>query len=333
MKSTEEALVGDTLFHADVPPKPFTGFKVPKPMVFGGIYPASQSDFTALDEAIHKLKLTDPSVVIQKDSNDILGLGFRCGFLGLLHMDVFSQRLRQEYGAAVITTAPTVTYKVKLVGGDLIEVSNPSDWPDAGLITATEEPVLNITIVCPKEYMGDIVKLCQDKRSSNQIVTFLDEHRVLMKYTIPLPEVITEFYDKLKTISSGYATLDYEIGGYAPAALVKITTLLNGNPIGPLSLITHKDKAYEQGKDLVTRLKQVLKKQQFEVVIQASIGKKIIARETIKAHRKDVTAKCYGGDMTRKRKLLDRQKEGKKRMKLVGNVNIPQEAFLTLLKV
>eukprot|EP01124_Arcella_intermedia_P022768 TRINITY_DN3469_c0_g1_i1.p1 TRINITY_DN3469_c0_g1~~TRINITY_DN3469_c0_g1_i1.p1 ORF type:complete len:622 (-),score=123.11 TRINITY_DN3469_c0_g1_i1:2-1867(-) len=281
MKSTQEALVGDTLCASKYQDLvPFPGFKIPKAMVFGGIYPANESDFTALDEAIHKLKLTDPSVVIQKDSNDVLGLGFRCGFLGLLHMDVFSQRLRQEYGTSVITTAPTVTFRVKVSGDDFVDVSSPSEWPEAGNIVATEEPVLNATIVTPKQYMGDIVKLVQDKRGSGQDVTFLDEERVVIKFVIPLAEVITEFYDKLKTVSSGYATFDYEIGGFQAAPMVKITILLNGDPVGPLSLITHRDKAYEQGRDLVARLKQVLKKQQFELAIQAAIGKKVIARET-----------------------------------------------------
>eukprot|EP01126_Amoeba_proteus_P052031 TRINITY_DN6256_c0_g1_i22.p1 TRINITY_DN6256_c0_g1~~TRINITY_DN6256_c0_g1_i22.p1 ORF type:complete len:537 (-),score=120.40 TRINITY_DN6256_c0_g1_i22:250-1860(-) len=337
MKQTSEALVGDTLFSSCVPKSaitPFPGFKEPKPMVFGGIYPSDDGEFQRLSEAIQKLALTDRAVTLQKDTNDILGLGYKCGFLGMLHMEVFSQRLRQEFGASVITTAPMVTYRVKIAGNEgYTFVTNPSEWPSGDKLLLSEEPILNATIVCPKEYMGPILKLCTEKRGIQQSMKFIDETRVVMKYILPLAELLQKFYDKLKSLSSGYATLDYEEAGYVQSDLVKVTILLNGEPVHPLSIICHKSKAQDQGRALSVKLKETISRQLFEIAIQASVGGKIIARENIKPYRKDVTAKCYGGDITRKRKLLERQKEGKKHMKSVGNVQLSQEAFLSVLNI
>eukprot|EP01127_Copromyxa_protea_P013736 TRINITY_DN3712_c0_g1_i1.p1 TRINITY_DN3712_c0_g1~~TRINITY_DN3712_c0_g1_i1.p1 ORF type:complete len:660 (-),score=158.04 TRINITY_DN3712_c0_g1_i1:39-1739(-) len=337
MKSTGEAMVGDTVYSTRETRDqvtPFEGFKKSTPMVFGGLYPADEGDFNNLAESIEKLALTDRAVTIQKDTNDILGLGFRCGFLGMLHMEVFSQRLRQEHGTSVISTAPQVTFKVQIERTkEWMLVSTPSDWPEGERLIASEEPRILATIVTPKEHMGAVLKLVTEKRGEQHSLKFIDETRVVMKYYIPLVEMLQQFFDKLKSTTSGYASLDYEDGGYAPSDLVKVTIMLNGKPVPPLSLITHRSRAYEQGKTLAQKLKGTIRRQLFEVAIQAAIGSKVIARETIKAYRKDVTAKCYGGDITRKRKLLERQKEGKKEMKSVGNIKLSQEAFMTVLNL
>ena len=333
MKSVKEARVGDTICHAKKSVEPFPGFKPAKPMVFAGLYPVDSEDFEPFQEAIEKLTLNDASVTFEKKTSAALGLGFRCGFLGLLHMDVFKQRLEQEYGLAVIPTAPSVLYKVQKKHSDeMMDVESPSDFPDAGSIEAVYEPMINATIIVPKQYLGNILKLCEEKRGVQKDMSYLDEGRVILKYTLPLNEVATDFYDQLKSYSSGYASFDYEEAGYEPSDLVKMDVLLNSKPVDALSVIVHKDKAYYIGRDLAQRLKKAIPRQLYEVVIQAAIGAKIIARERVAPLRKDVTAKCYGGDITRKRKLLEKQKEGKKKMKQVGNIEVPQEAFLSILK-
>jgi translation factor GUF1, mitochondrial len=333
MRTVREARVGDTIHQYRIPVEPFPGFKPAKPVVFAGIYPLDSEDIEPLAEAIEKLILNDASVSVEKKSSVALGLGFRCGFLGLLHMDVFKQRLEQEYGLSVIATAPSVLFKVKLAHKDeLLSVENPSDFPDPGIIDEIYEPVIDATIILPSQYLGNILNLCEERRGVQKEMSFIDAQRALLKYVLPLNEIATDFYDQLKSLSSGYASLDYEQAGYNPAKLVKMDILLNGNPVDALSLIVHVDKAYYIGRELAERLRKVIPRQLYEVIIQAAIGAKIIARERIAPLRKDVTAKCYGGDITRKRKLLEKQKEGKKKMKQVGTVEIPQEAFLSILK-
>ncbi len=333
MKTIKEARVGDTIYHSKNPIIPFPGFKPAKPMVFAGIYPVEQIEFEALKEAIEKLTLNDASVSIEKKSSPALGLGFRCGFLGLLHMDVFKQRIEQEYGLSVIITAPSVRYLIKLQHDKgTIPVESPSDFPNQHLIEEILEPIIDATIIVPQQYLGNIINLCEEKRGIQKDLSYMDEERVILKYKLPLNEVATDFYDKLKSLSSGYASFDYEEAGYEPAKLVKMDTLLNKKSIDTLSSIVHVDKAYYIGRDLVDRLRKIIPRQLFEIIIQAAIGSKIIARASIAPLRKDVTAKCYGGDITRKRKLLEKQKAGKKKMKQIGNVEIPQEAFLTILK-
>ncbi len=333
MKTVQEARVGDTIFHTRKPITPFPGFKPAKPMVFAGIYPVESTDFEFLRDAIEKLTLNDASVKVEKKTSAALGLGFRCGFLGLLHMDVFKQRLEQEYGLSVIATAPSVLYKIKLkYTNEIIDIESPSDFPDPQKIEAIMEPIIDATIIVPKEYLGTVIKLCQEKRGEQKQFSYLTEERIILLYKLPLNEVATDFYDQLKSISSGYASLDYEEAGYQESNLVKMDILLNGKPVDALSTIVHVDNAYEVGRALAEKLRTVIPRQLFEVVIQAAIGAKIISRETVAPLRKNVTAKCYGGDITRKRKLLEKQKEGKKKMKQVGNVEVPQEAFLTILK-
>ncbi len=332
MKTIREAKIGDTIYHTKNPVASFPGFKPAKPMVFAGIFPVDTDDFEMLRDAIEKLILNDASVTVEKKSSPALGLGFRCGFLGLLHMDVFKQRLEQEYGLSVIATAPSVRYKLMLKSGDEVSIESPSDFPEANLIDTIYEPIIKATVITPQPYLGNIIKLCEEKRGVQDDLSFIDEDRVMLRYTLPLNEVAIDFYDKLKSLSSGYASLDYEESGYAPADLVKMDILLNKRPIDALSCIVHEDKAFYIGRDLVERLKKEIPRQLFEIAIQAAIGSKIIARASISALRKDVTAKCYGGDISRKRKLLEKQKEGKKRMKQVGNVEVPQEAFLSILK-
>lgn len=333
MKTVKEARVGDTIFHAKQFGKPFPGFKPAKPMVFAGIYPVESSEFDLLQDAIEKLTLTDASVKTEKKTSAALGLGFRCGFLGLLHMDVFRQRLEQEYGLSVIVTAPSVLYKVKLEHtGKIIDVENPSEMPDPTKIAEILEPIIKATIILPKQYLGAILKLCQEKRGIQKEMTYLSEDRLILTYILPLNEVATDFYDQLKSFSSGYASLDYEEAGYEPADLVKMDILLNGSAVDALSIIIHKDRAQYVGRELVEKLRKVIPRQMFAVAIQAAIGSHIIARESISPMRKDVISHCSGGDISRKRKLLEKQKEGKKKMKQVGNVEVPQEAFLSILK-
>lgn len=333
MKTIKEARVGDTIHLSKKPVTPFPGFKPAKPMVFAGIYPVDTEEFNAVSDAIEKLMLNDASVRIEKTTSMALGLGFRCGFLGLLHMDVFKQRLEQEYNVTVIATAPSVLYKLKLTNNkDLIDIDSPSDFPESNRIEEVYEPIISATIITPTEYVGNLIKLCEEKRGVQKDLTYIDEYRVILKYSLPLAEVATDFYDQLKSYSSGYASLDYEEAGYEPADMVKMDILLNGKPVDALSTIVHKDKAFYIGRDLAEKLKGVIPRQLYEVIIQAALGAKIISRERIAPLRKDVTAKCYGGDISRKRKLLEKQKEGKKKMKRVGNVDVPQEAFMTILK-
>ncbi len=333
MKSVKDARVGDTVYHTKNKVTPFPGFKPAKPMVFAGLYPVDSEDFEAFKEAMEKLTLNDASVSFEKKTSAALGLGFRCGFLGLLHMDVFKQRLEQEYGLSLIATAPSVLYKVEYTHGQGVEdIESPADFPDANKIEKVYEPVISATIITPSQYIGNLIKLCEEKRGVQQDMRYLDEGRVILKYRLPLNEVATDFYDQLKALSSGYASFDYEEPTYQPADLVKMDILLNGKAVDALSTIVHRDKAYYVGRDLAERLKQAIPRQLFEVIIQAAVGAKIIARERVAPLRKDVTAKCYGGDITRKRKLLEKQKEGKKKMKQVGNIDLPQEAFLSILK-
>ena len=333
MKTVQEARVGETLYQSKKPVVPFPGFKPAKPMVFAGIFPIDSEEFELLRDSIEKLTLNDASVRVEKTNSAALGLGFRCGFLGLLHMDVFKQRLEQEYGLTVIITAPSVLYKVKIEHtGETLDIESPSEFPDPSRIEAIFEPVIDATILLPKEYLGSLIKLCQDKRGVQQSLEYLNEERIILKYRLPLNEVATDFYDQLKSLTSGYASLDYEEAGFQEGDLVKMDILLNGKPVDALSIIVHRENSYVIGRDLAERLRKVIPRQLFEIVIQAAIGAKIIARESISPLRKNVTAKCYGGDITRKRKLLEKQKEGKKKMKQVGNVEVPHEAFLSILK-
>jgi len=332
MKTVKEARVGDTICHTKKIVPPFPGFKPAKPMVFAGIFPVENSDFPLLSDAIEKLTLNDASVSVEKKSSPALGVGYRCGFLGLLHMDVFKQRLEQEYGLNVIATAPSVRYKVSLSNGTEVDIETPSDFPDQNYINDIKEPIITATIIVPQAYLGAIIALCEEKRGKQIELNYMDSERIILKYKLPLNEVATDFYDQLKSLSSGYASLDYEEAGYESSDLVKLDILLNTKSVDALSVIVHREKAYHIGRDLAEKLRKVIPRQQFEVAIQAAIGAKIIARETISPVRKDVIAKCYGGDITRKNKLLDKQKKGKKKMKQVGNVEVPQEAFLTILK-
>lgn len=332
MKTIKEAQIGDTIYHNKKPVELFPGFKPAKQMVFAGVFPVDSEEIGLLEEAIEKLTLNDASISVEKKSSAALGIGFRCGFLGMLHMEVFKQRLEQEYNLAVIATAPSVLYQLKMTSGQTITIENPSDFPERNYIDEILEPVIDATIIVPQQYLGSIIKLCEEKRGKQQNLTYLDDSRVILKYRLPLNEVAMEFYGELKGLSSGYASFDYEVSGYEPADLVKMDILLNGKAVDALSIIIHRDRAFYIGRDLTQRLQKVIHRQLFEVVIQAAIGAKIIARERVAPLRKDVTAKCYGGDISRKRKLLEKQKEGKKKMKQVGSVEVPQEAFLSLLK-
>ncbi|MCB9493639.1 MAG: elongation factor 4 [Epsilonproteobacteria bacterium] len=332
MKTVKDARVGDTFYHVRKPVKPLPGFKPAKSMVFAGIYPVESSEFEHLRDAIEKLTLNDPSIHVEKESSTALGLGFRCGFLGLLHMDVFKQRLEQEYDADIIATTPTVLYRVKMTDGKEIVIENPSKFPDQVKIDHVLEPMVSAMIVTPKEYLGNIIKICQDRRGEQTEMTYMDEERIILRYKIPMSEIITDFYDKLKSMSAGYASFDYEEAPYQVSDLVKMNILLNGKPVDALSLIVHKTRVQTVGRALTEKLRKVIPRQMFEVAIQAAVGARIIARESVSALRKNVTAKCYGGDITRKRKLLEKQKEGKKKLKQVGNVELPQEAFLSILK-
>lgn len=332
MKTVREARIGDTFYHYRMPVEPLPGFKPARAMVFAGIYPIETTEFDLLRDAIEKLTLNDPSVSVEKETSVALGFGFRCGFLGLLHMDVFRQRLEQEYNVTIIATSPTVLYQIDLTDGTTMSLENPSQFPDVQRIAEIREPMVMATIICPTVYLGNMIQLCQDHRGEQKSMKYIDENRVILEYLLPLNEIVTEFYDILKSRSAGYASFDYEASGYQPSELVKMNILLNGKAVDALSVIVHKTAALSVGKQLTQKLKEVIHRQMFEVAIQAAIGAKIIARESVSAMRKNVTAKCYGGDITRKRKLLEKQKEGKKRMKQVGNVEVPQEAFLTILK-
>ncbi|MBO9363727.1 MAG: translation elongation factor 4 [Roseiflexus sp.] len=334
LKQIGECQVGDTITLADAPAEiALPGYRPAKPMVFAGLYPVDTNAYADLRDALEKLKLNDAALSFVPEKSVALGSGFRCGFLGLLHMEIVRERLEREYGLDLLITAPSVEYQVLLSNGDVITVDNPSDMPDPGRIESIEEPIMLITIITPTRYIGSIMELVTSKRGVFETMEHLDPQRVALKYKIPLSEIVVDFYDQLKSRTQGYASLDYTLAGYQPADLVKLDILVNGQPVDALSLIVHRDSAYAQGRALVERLRKLIPRQLFEVPIQAAIGSKVIARETIRAMRKDVLAKCYGGDVTRKRKLLEKQKEGKKRMKMVGNVEIPQEAFMAVLSL
>jgi len=301
-------------------------------MVFAGLFPINNEDYEFLKEAIAKLKLNDASLVYEPESSAALGHGFRVGYLGLLHMEVIQERLEREFGLELIHTAPSVKYRLTLTDGTICEISNPAEWPDPVKIAVKEEPYAKVNIITPQEYIGNIITLLQEKRGIQENIIYLDETKVQIIYQLPLSELIFEFYDRLKSTSRGYASLDYELIGYKESDLVKVDIMVNGEPVDALAMITHRSKAYERAKSVIEKLKHLIPKHQFQIPLQAAIGSKIIARENISALRKNVLAKCYGGDITRKKKLLEKQKEGKKRMKMIGSVEIPQEAFLALLK-
>jgi GTP-binding protein LepA len=334
IKRVSDAKIGDTVTESARPtPEPFPGFKELKPMVFAGLYPVEGHKYTELREALEKLRLNDASFFYEPETSAALGFGFRCGFLGLLHMEIVQERLEREYDMDLVTTAPGVLYRVTTTDGEVLEVDSPAKLPDAGRISKLEEPVITAMILTPAEHVGAILQLCQDKRGIQKKLEYLKSDRVLITYELPFNEVVLDFYDKLKTLSRGYGSLDYHVTGYWESPLVKMDILVNGDPVDALSVIVHRDAAYERGRALASKMRELIPRQMFEVAIQASIGNRIIARESVKALRKNVLAKCYGGDITRKRKLLEKQKEGKKRMKRVGRVEIPQEAFLAVLKV
>ncbi|HLB00543.1 MAG TPA: translation elongation factor 4 [Bacteroidota bacterium] len=331
-KDVHDTKVGDTITSADNPaPGPLPGYKEAKPMVFAGLYPVNADNFAGLRDSLEKLRMNDASLIFEPETSVALGFGFRCGFLGLLHMEIIQERLEREYEQELITTVPNVEYRVTKIGGEVIAVDNPSLMPALGDIEKIDEPFIRAQIITPSDYIGNVMKLCTDRRGVYKNTTYIDPTRADIHYELPLSEIIFDFYDKLKSTSRGYASLDYEFLEYRESELVKLDILLNGDPVDALSTIVHRDKAYEWGKKLCAKLRKLIPRQMFEVVVQASIGSKIIARDSISAMRKNVLAKCYGGDITRKRKLLEKQKEGKKRMKQVGRVEIPQEAFLAVL--
>ena len=334
IKVVADAKIGDTVTEtARQTPEPFPGFKELKPMVFAGLYPVESHEYAELREALEKLRLNDASFFYEPETSLALGFGFRCGFLGLLHMEIVQERLEREYNMNLITTAPGVLYRVTTTDGEVREVDSPSKLPDAGRIAKLEEPVITAMILTPSEYVGPILQLCQDKRGIQKKLEYLKSDRVLITYELPFNEVVMDFYDRLKTMSRGYASLDYHVTGYWESPLVKMDILVNGDPVDALSIIVHRDAAYDRGRALAAKMRELIPRQMFEIAIQATIGNRVIARESVKALRKNVLAKCYGGDITRKKKLLEKQKEGKKRMKRVGRVEIPQEAFLAVLKV
>jgi GTP-binding protein LepA len=333
IKEVGDTRIGDTVTDAERPAAaPLPGFRPVKPMVFSGLYPAESADYDALRDAVEKLRLNDASFSYEPETSLALGFGFRCGFLGLLHMEIIQERLEREFGLALITTAPTVAYRVLQTDGEALVIDSPAKLPPPMRIDHIEEPYIRATIHLPTEFLGNVLRLCQDRRGEQKELKFLGETRAMVTYELPLAEVVLDFYDKLKSLTRGYASMDYEYLEFRPSNLVKLDLLINGDPVDALSVIVHRDAAYARGRDLCQRLRGLIPRQMFEVAIQAAIGAKVIARETVKAMRKNVTAKCYGGDITRKRKLLERQKEGKKRMKQVGRVEIPQEAFLAVLK-
>jgi len=334
IKDVHETKIGDTITDAAHPTAhPLPGFKAVKPMVFSGLYPADTAQYTPLRDAVEKLKLNDSSFTYEPENSVALGFGFRCGFLGLLHMEIIRERLEREFGLSLITTAPTVAYRVTTVTGATLTVDSPAKLPPVQDVATIEEPIILATVHLPETYLGGVLKLCEEKRGRQRELKYLARGRIMLTYELPLNEIVLDFYDRLKSVSKGYASLDYDFIEMQPADLVKLDILINGDPVDALSLIVHRDRAYPRGRELAEKMKELIPRQMFEVIIQASIGSKVIARETVKALRKNVTAKCYGGDITRKRKLLERQKEGKKRMKQVGRVEIPQEAFLAVLKV
>ena len=334
IKDIGDTRVGDTVTNAENPcAEALPGYKKVNPMVYSGIYPADGAKYPDLRDALEKLLLNDASLSFEPETSVALGFGFRCGFLGLLHMEIIQERLEREYNLDLITTAPSVIYKVNLTDGTTVLIDNPTNYPEPALIASAEEPVVNAHIYTPPDYVGNIMELCQDRRGTFKDMKYLDENRVDLHYILPLNEIVYDFFDALKSRTKGYASFDYELKGYEPSKLVKLDVLLNGETVDALSFIVHVDKAYPRARKIVERLKENIPRQLFEVPVQAAIGGKIIARETIKALRKDVLAKCYGGDITRKKKLLEKQKEGKKRMRQLGSVSVPQEAFMSVLKL
>ncbi|PWW43154.1 MULTISPECIES: translation elongation factor 4 [Paenibacillus] len=326
--------VGDTVTDAKNPtPEPLPGYRKINPMVYCGLYPIETSDYVDLREALEKLQLNDASLSFEPETSSALGFGFRCGFLGLLHMDVIQERIEREFNIPLITTAPSVIYHVTLTNGEVMQIDNPSNYPEVGRIDFVEEPYVKASIIVPNDYVGTIMELCQNKRGEYVNMEYLDTTRVTITYEIPLSEIVYDFFDQLKSSTKGYASFDYELSGYRQSNLAKMDILLNGEQVDALSFIVHRDRAYNRGRIICEKLRELIPRQMFEVPIQASVGTKVVARETVKAMRKNVLAKCYGGDISRKRKLLEKQKEGKKRMKQVGNVEVPQEAFMAVLKI
>lgn len=334
IRSVKDTRGGDTIVEAiKNPPPALPGFHQLKPMVFAGVYPTDNADYGALRDALEKLHLNDSAFVFEPDTSEALGFGFRCGFLGLLHMEVVQERLEREYDLDLITTAPSVVYRVCQTDGTVLEVENPARVPAAQLIDHIEEPIVKIVVHTPASFVGPVIKLCEDRRGIQKDLRYSATDRVIVTYELPLAEVLFDFHDKLKSVSRGYASMDYEVTGFQAADLIKLDIMVNGEPVDALAVIVHRDQAYTRGRDLCVALKELIPRQQYEVAVQAAIGTRVIARVNVKAVRKDVTAKCYGGDITRKRKLLEKQKKGKRRMKQVGSVEIPQEAFLAILKV
>jgi GTP-binding protein LepA len=334
IKNLRDVKIGDTVTHVRKPAtEPLPGFKEVRPMVFGGLFPVEAEDYENLKSALEKLSLNDSAFSFEPETSAALGFGYRCGYLGLLHMEIVQERLEREFQLNLITTAPSVVYKIITTDGVELSVDNPSKMPPVQEIQRIEEPIVEATIHCPREFVGNVLKLCEERRGIQKNLAFHGMERAVVSYELPLNEIVLDFHDKLKSMTKGYASFDYEIIGYQESDLVKLDIKLNGDPVDALSIIVHRDKAYHRGKELTEKLKDIIDRQMFEIAIQAAIGAKIIARSTVKALRKNVTAKCYGGDITRKRKLLEKQKEGKKRMKQVGKVSIPQEAFLAVLKL
>ena len=334
LKDVRDVRVGDTITTAEKgAAEPLPGYRGVNPMVYCGLYPVESSDYDNLKDALEKLQLNDAALVFEPETSVALGFGFRCGFLGLLHMDVVQERLEREYHLKLITTAPTVIYHVYKTDGTMLKVSNPSELPPPTEIEHIEEPYVKATVIVPSDYVGAVMEISQDKRGEFKGMDYLDTNRVMITYHIPLNEIIFDYFDRLKSATRGYASLDYELADYKESKLVKVDILLNGDPVDALSTIVHKDRAASRGRQLAAKLKEIIPQQMFEIPIQAAIGSKVIARENVRARRKDVLAKCYGGDISRKRKLLEKQKEGKKRMKAVGSVEVPQEAFMAILKI
>jgi GTP-binding protein LepA len=334
IKDVRDMKVGDTIMEAgNLASAPLGGFKEAKPMVFCGVYPVDADQYNDLKEALEKLRLNDAAISWEPETSNALGFGFRCGFLGLLHMDVVQERLEREYNLNLITTAPSVVYKVTKTDGEVLMVDNPSKLPEQTKIEVIEEPFIKLSVHMPTEYVGAVMALCNDRRGIQEKLDYLTKDRVTLVYQLPLNEMVFDFYDRLKSATKGYASMDYELTDYKPSDLVKLDILINGDAVDALSVIIHRDKSAMRGRELAKKMKELIERQMYEVAIQAAIGSKIVARESLSALRKNVTAKCYGGDISRKRKLLEKQKEGKKRMKQIGTVEIPQEAFLAVLKV